>query len=254
MNWERSREGETGTRDSATETSFAAGIIRYILGGLWLFSDDPFTVISSRALECVVPPSPHLNLPLALLFSLPNTTTTCCQRRQPKQLFPLSKFLLVALSHFVTLYALRSPLSDRSHNSRGSACHAERKSFTFGVLLFDLITNLVSVVCPRNANIHLHLSVCACFSFSEILQPRSKSKTKTKTMPKPKQIFRLKIETIYANRLHACINSGALWENYKEHCKNFIIESAKVKEAEEESGTRDSFSLLTHACSVERAY
>lgn len=77
-----------------------------------------------------------------------------------------------------------------------SGWHAERKSFTFGVLLFDLITNLGSVVCPRNANIHLHDSSVKSCSLSgkrsRSLSKYSDSKLKLSMQTEYARLYQLK--------------------------------------------------------------
>lgn len=145
------------------------------------------------------PPSNFFHTLCSSLFIYHNLLSTLAALRAAVSLVEIL-VSSCSLSHFVTLFALRS--SQNCSVFWLPAWHAERKSFTFGVLLllFDLITNLGSVVCPRNANIHLHSSF-----FSEILQPQWKTQPRSLSKYSDSKL-KLSMQTEYA-QVHCEKNS-----------------------------------------------
>lgn len=130
-------------------------------------------------------------------------------------MFPLSKFLLVALSlcHFVLLF-----IASLCVSLCVLSCSARESHSPFAVLLlFDLITNLVSLSCARGMQTFTYSSVKSCRrSLSKYSASKLKQSVQTECTP--------------ASQLNS-----ALWEKCKQ---NFIIESAKVKQ---EDSARNSF-------------
>lgn len=189
--WNKCRRFELGTW--GTEIPYALGIIRHILVGLWLFSDGPFTIISSRVEECVVPPSHFFYTLCSSLFIYHNLLSTLAALLAAVSLVEIL-VSCCSLSHFVTLFSALRTLSQNC--SEFWLARREKVIHLWRVVVFDLITNLGSVVCPRNPNIHLHDSSVKSCSLSgrrsRSLSKYSDSKLKLSMQTEYARLYQLK--------------------------------------------------------------